>query len=200
MKYVSACIRLSPLAGGAAAASLKDEPPLHLSICGSICCRVAQPDRLGRRSSTFTLPPCQTSRAVLVNEVAVSYCSVKHLKLAWGRRGRRSDGGIKLLRRKDELGKEKCWFAAAPLMAQVLFLWRFSWNPTRRRMGERRAEWQSWGGCWACCFAFFTRTWNSFLPPTSGGRLFPMHMSLHLAAVGFSFFYSSMLFIFQFSI
>lgn len=77
-----------------------------LSVALSVV-RVAQPDRLGRRSSTFTLPPCQTSRAVLVNEVAISYCSVKHLKLAWGRRGRCSDGGIKLLWRKDELGKER---------------------------------------------------------------------------------------------
>lgn len=53
--------------------------------------RVAQPDRLGRRSSTFTLPPCQTSRAVLENEVAISYCSVKHLKLSLHEEGGEGD-------------------------------------------------------------------------------------------------------------
>lgn len=73
--------------------------------------------------------------------------------------------------------------SAAPLMVQVLFLWRFSWKRTRRRMREL-------GGCWGCCFAFFTRTWNSVLPPKSSDRLFQMHMSLRTVALGFSFFTS----------
>lgn len=38
---------------------------------------VTQSDRQDRRSSTFTLPPCETSRGVLMNEVAISYCSMK---------------------------------------------------------------------------------------------------------------------------
>lgn len=77
-----------------------------LSVALSVL-TVAQPGRPGRRSSTFTLPACQTSRAVLVNELAIRYCSVKHFKLAWGGKGRRSDAGIKLLRRKDEFGEDR---------------------------------------------------------------------------------------------
>lgn len=52
--------------------------PTCLSVSLSVV-SVAQPDQQGRRSSTFTLPPCQTSRGVLMNEVAISYCSVKHV-------------------------------------------------------------------------------------------------------------------------
>lgn len=52
--------------------------PTCLSVLLSVV-SVAQPHRQGKRSSTFTLPPCQTSRGVLMNEVAISYCSVKHV-------------------------------------------------------------------------------------------------------------------------
>lgn len=78
MKYVSVSIR------GGAVKSLfglecKTSPcPTCLSVSLSVV-GVAQPDRQGRRSSTFTLPPCETSRGVLMNEVAISYCSVKRV-------------------------------------------------------------------------------------------------------------------------
>lgn len=56
-------------------------------------------DRQDRRSSTFTLPPCVTSRGVLMNEVAISYCSLKRVlkcmcvcaKEVEGKAGKRQD-------------------------------------------------------------------------------------------------------------
>lgn len=132
-----------------------------LSVALSVV-RVAQPDQLGRRSSTFTLA---TSKAVLVNEVAISYCSMKHLKHEHRRRRRCADGGIKLLWRKDELKKEKCWFAMVPLIVQVLFLWGFSWIRGKKNGGAEDRVTVLGGCCWGCCFAFFTRIWNSVLLP-----------------------------------
>ena len=77
MKYVSVSIR-----GGAVAAECKTSPcPTCLSVSLSVV-SFAQPDRQGRRSSTFTLPPCETSRGVLMNEVAISYCSAKRVCLS----------------------------------------------------------------------------------------------------------------------
>lgn len=79
MKYVSVSIRGGAVASRAEAAECKTSPCLTcLSVFLSVV-SVAQPDRQGRRSSTFTLPPCETSRGVLMNEVAISYCSVKRV-------------------------------------------------------------------------------------------------------------------------
>lgn len=79
MKYVSVSIRGGSVAARAEAAECKTSlPPTCLSASVSVVSDV-QPDRQGRRSSTFTLPPCETSRSVLMNEVAISYCSVKRV-------------------------------------------------------------------------------------------------------------------------
>lgn len=130
--------------------------PTCLSVSLSVV-SAAQPDRQGRRSSTFTLPPCETSRGVLMNEVAISYCSVKRvLKCVCVYVPERER---KVGKRQDRVATEERWIrkrterrirsvAAAPLIVQVLFMWRFSrkYLEQRRRMGEkRRVGGQRWG-------------------------------------------------------
>lgn len=131
MKYVSVSIRGGAVAAQAEAAECKTSPcPTCLSVSLSVV-GVAQPDRQGRRSSTFTLPPCETSRGVLMNEVAISYCSVKRvLKCACvcvpGRER-------KVGKRQDRVATEERWirrgrkgrfarWQQALLIVQVLFV------------------------------------------------------------------------------
>lgn len=79
MKYISVSIRSGVVTARAEAAECKTSPcPTCLSVSLSVV-SVAQTDRQDRRSSTFTLPSCETSRGVLMNEVAISYCSVKRV-------------------------------------------------------------------------------------------------------------------------
>ena len=110
MKY-TVCIALSSGAVWAEPSECKTcLSPTCLSIFLSVV-SVPQLDRQDRRSSTFTLPACKTSRGVLMNEVAISYCSLKRV-LKWicvcanRRRERQVSGRIRLLHRKDELEKD----------------------------------------------------------------------------------------------
>lgn len=109
MKYVSVSIRGGAVNAQAEAAECKTSlTPTCLSDSLSVVSGV-QPDTQGRRSSTFTLPPCEASRSVLMNEVAISYCSVKRVLKCMcvhvlGRK-RKVNAGIGLLQREDELGK-----------------------------------------------------------------------------------------------
>lgn len=131
MKYVSVSIRGGAVPARAETAECKTSPcPTCLSVSLSVV-SIAQPDRQAMRSSTFTLPPCETSRGVLMNEVAISYCSVKRVfkcvrVCVRVERGRWVKAGIWLLQKKDESEKKTerkiRSDAAALLIVQVLFM------------------------------------------------------------------------------
>lgn len=110
MKYVTLPINGGAVFARAEAAECKTSPcPACLSFSLSVV-SVAQPERQGRRSGTFTLPLCETSRGVLMNEVAISYCSVKRVVkcacMCQRGRERQVNARIGLPRRKDELEKD----------------------------------------------------------------------------------------------
>lgn len=78
------------------------------STCLSVVSDNARPDGQARRSSTFTLPSCKTSRGVLMNEVAISYCSVKCVLNCMCQRERERERGVRsgCYKRQDELEKD----------------------------------------------------------------------------------------------
>lgn len=136
-----------------------------LSVALSVV-RVAQPDRLGRRSSTFTLPPCQTSRAVLVNEVAISYCSMKHLQLEYGGKEGVQTVGSSCSRGKMNWEKTEMLICSSTINSAGVVFVETLVKPNRKENGGAEGRVTELGGCWGCCFAFFTRIWNSVLSPS----------------------------------
>lgn len=133
-------------------------------VCISLYLLLASHNQTDRTGVPAHLP-CfrQTSKGVLTNEVAISYCSLKHVRecmyvcVCQSEGERQVNGGIRLLERKKRAERQVGSVAAAQLIVQVLFIRRFSRNDLELQGGEKKKETEAvrdGGVKMGSCFAF----------------------------------------------